>query len=323
MGSFIFVRTSAHEHVVWLWLQGMSSRGLEALERPEFGINVNRIQRPEFEKSGNGRAFSDEDSSRAGGRAVHRWSTSSSGNSECRKKIEDDLITCLSPRIHFITRKRNISQDWVGRGSNNLFVFQNSGFGPQKMMNTPKYSESLQLCTEGLGFESSNERDADSVSVGSEYSSASSACFPTKPGVEWENLNSELERRLMIDAELPKHLENAGIKTRNHYVSGTAALNDKNFHQHCHATAGPRRPRAINNFPPPLPSRNGHRWVFHKSYGRDGRLFLHEVKVSRHDFLHLSQGDGRLKLHLLHEDEDADAECRSEKDLRYAGGIFS
>eukprot|EP01018_Ginkgo_biloba_P032523 Gb_27761 [translate_table: standard] len=309
------------------------SSALEASERPNSRTTVNGIERHEIEKFVNVRAFSDEDPSPVGGQSIGGVQESNA-NSECSRKTEDDLRNVFKP-------KKSIDSIFdlvagVGRGSNNLFVPQNSGFGSQKMMNSPKYSESLQLCTEGLGFESSDERDADSVSVGSD-STASSPRFPPKPGVEWDKFNSD-EGRSRIDRESQKQLENDG-NNNNNIVSGEAGISNGKFldcheifnggkQQHCNTTGGTKRGRSINKFPPPLPSiaGNGHSTVFLKPFRKDGRFLLEEVKAPPHEFLHAWRGDGRLKLKLVHQEEDlatrdnhqstvADGKCDHEKEV--------
>ncbi|GLJ21411.1 hypothetical protein SUGI_0394210, partial [Cryptomeria japonica] len=116
----------------------------------------------------------------------------------------------------------------------------------------PSSPQALQLCTEGLGFESSDETES--------------------PKIQAFNGDDKAEENFVEETE-----------------QGT-----------------PRRHRApCNKFPPPLPSiaRNGHAGFFFKSCKKDGRFLLQEVKLPPHEVLHAWRGEGRLQLHLAHNDD--------------------
>ncbi|WOL00850.1 hypothetical protein Cni_G09563 [Canna indica] len=59
-------------------------------------------------------------------------------------------------------------------------------------------------------------------------------------------------------------------------------------------------------FPPPISSigRSGKPWIYFKSCREDGRFVLREIRIPTQEFLHASREDGRLKLQLVHPDED-------------------
>ncbi|KAM7496932.1 hypothetical protein LguiA_021346 [Lonicera macranthoides] len=69
-------------------------------------------------------------------------------------------------------------------------------------------------------------------------------------------------------------------------------------------------------FPPPITT-IGKRWMSFKSYRRDGRFILKEIRVPYQEILHASREDGRLKLKFVQSDDevydgDEDAEERSD-----------
>uniref|UniRef100_A0A5B6Z2A9 Putative SPX and EXS domain-containing protein 5-like n=1 Tax=Davidia involucrata TaxID=16924 RepID=A0A5B6Z2A9_DAVIN len=71
----------------------------------------------------------------------------------------------------------------------------------------------------------------------------------------------------------------------------------------------------VKKFPPPLSSLNhdGKPNFFLRSVRKDGRLELMEVKINRPEIFRASREDGRLRLHLIRDDdEDADVEEQAE-----------
>ncbi|GAV63218.1 DUF3049 domain-containing protein [Cephalotus follicularis] len=66
--------------------------------------------------------------------------------------------------------------------------------------------------------------------------------------------------------------------------------------------------REIKKFPPPLSSlnHNGQPSFFLRPVRKDGRLELTEVRIERPEILRASRQDGRLRLHLIRDEEDDD-----------------
>ncbi|KAJ1440700.1 The fantastic four family [Sesbania bispinosa] len=127
-------------------------------------------------------------------------------------------------------------------------------------------SESLQLCTEGLGFESSD--DVEELKKGTNE--------------WWETLHiSEKE---------------AG---KNHLPA-----------EDCHGEWKSRSRVNGVEYPPPISciGRSGKPWVSFKSYRKNGRFVLKEIRIPTQDFLHAHREDGRLKLHFVQPDEEFEEE---------------
>jgi hypothetical protein len=63
--------------------------------------------------------------------------------------------------------------------------------------------------------------------------------------------------------------------------------------------------KKAKKFPPPLSSlnHNGRPNFFLKPVRKDGRLELTEVRIDRHEILRASRQDGRLRLHLVEDEE--------------------
>ncbi|XP_012089128.1 protein FANTASTIC FOUR 1 [Jatropha curcas] len=68
---------------------------------------------------------------------------------------------------------------------------------------------------------------------------------------------------------------------------------------------GERR-REVKKFPPPISSlnHNGQPCFFLRPVRKDGRLELTEVRIDRPEILRAHREDGRLRLHLIRDDED-------------------
>ncbi|XAR59660.1 hypothetical protein NMG60_11015576 [Bertholletia excelsa] len=126
----------------------------------------------------------------------------------------------------------------------------------------------LPLCTEGLGFESSDEVEDLKTDMSKEC-------------------RSQEEERI------------------------TNVRNDHEF-----MMARRQNKRNVEAFPPPITNigKSGRRWVSFKSYRRDGRFVLKEIRIPNHDFLHASREDGRLKLQLVPSDDEAIDEGEEEDD---------
>ncbi|XP_077232105.1 uncharacterized protein LOC143866516 [Tasmannia lanceolata] len=146
-----------------------------------------------------------------------------------------------------------------------------------------KNSESLQLCTEGLGFESSGEVE-DSKN---------------KSGDDWDNHEKEILEKY---GALKLPLENQHGGSRNVFYS---------------AGGGSYKRSSTNgSFPPPISciGRSGKPWVYFRSYRHDGRFVLKEIRIPTQELLHASREDGRLKLHFVQPDAEIAEEKKEEED---------
>ncbi|XVF19698.1 hypothetical protein REPUB_Repub11eG0133000 [Reevesia pubescens] len=143
-------------------------------------------------------------------------------------------------------------------------------------------SESLQLCTEGLGFESSDDVEDMKNEMKEEWESkekkTSSINYTTKhTTTTTENLYGELRRS---------------------------------------------RASSVGAFPPPISciGKSGKPWVCFKSYRQDGRFVLKEVRIPTQEFLHACREDGRLKLQFVQpndeilEEEELEEEQEEEEE---------
>ena len=161
--------------------------------------------------------------------------------------------------------------------------------------------ESLQLCTEGLGFESSDEVEESK----------------DERRDDWRNHEK---------ADAIKHsLMNQDRNLRNCTdVNGTSS--------------GFKRSKVVSNFPPPISSigSRGRPCFIFRAYRHDGRFVLREIKIPNNEILHASRENGRLTLHLVpsieemteekedandeeEEEEAAAEEEEEEEDMKSAG----
>lgn len=128
---------------------------------------------------------------------------------------------------------------------------------------TPLNSEGLHLCTEGLGFESSDEVENLSERVDG-----------------WRNHDK-------VDPLKYSHLdEDRNLRNCTNIVG---------------AGYGFISSTATGSFPPPISCMGRRRKPYFslKSYRHDGRFVLREIEIPNHEFLHALREDGRLKLHLF------------------------
>ncbi|KAM1394079.1 hypothetical protein ACFX1Q_029991 [Malus domestica] len=143
-------------------------------------------------------------------------------------------------------------------------------------------SESLQLCTEGLGFESSDEIEE---------------LFKESPPSD--HGYREDEENIIVQEEK--------ISFTKQYFP----ISEISYHTNNNCSGGKlgfRRSRStsVGGFPPPISciSKNGKPWVCFKSYRHDGRFVLKEIRIPTQEFLHAYREDGRLKLHFVMSDDE-------------------
>ncbi|PON65440.1 The fantastic four family [Parasponia andersonii] len=153
-----------------------------------------------------------------------------------------------------------------------------------------KSLESLQLCTEGLGFESSDEVD----------------------DLMLKNSIKEEDK----DRQKPVEKDSLSVAKKTNSTNFCGEIVRKSRTTTATTSGGGR-------FPPPiscLSKSSGKPWVCFKSYRQDGRFVLKEVRVQRQEFLHACREDGRLKLHfvqpnhgILEDDDDMMEDDESEE----------
>ncbi|EXC31833.1 hypothetical protein L484_020661 [Morus notabilis] len=80
--------------------------------------------------------------------------------------------------------------------------------------------------------------------------------------------------------------------------------------------------KEVKRFPPLLSSlnRNGQPSFFLRPVRKDGRLELTEVRINRPEILRAYRGDGRLRLHLIRDDEDEDEDYIDEEEKQQEQG---
>ncbi|KAM1206033.1 hypothetical protein FF1_006719 [Malus domestica] len=136
-------------------------------------------------------------------------------------------------------------------------------------------SESLQLCTEGLGFESSDEVEE---------------LFKESPPSD--HGYHEDEENITVQEEKISF-------TKQYFPVSEISYNNNC----CGGELGFRRSRStsVGGFPPPISciSNSGKPWVCFKSYRHNGRFVLKEIRIPTQEFLHAHREDGRLKLHFV------------------------
>ncbi|MCL7040882.1 hypothetical protein MKW94_007288 [Papaver nudicaule] len=158
-----------------------------------------------------------------------------------------------------------------------------------------KKKESLKLCTEGLGFESSDEVE-NSKSQNTD---------------DWKDHGDEVLSDPSSDnlSEMgTRKYPSSGNLCEGHIIKNSSSENLSEL----------RRTRSLGkNFPPPISciARNGKPWVCLKSFRYSGRFVLREIKIQTKEVLHACREDGRLTLHLVVPDDKEIPEEGEEEEL--------
>nr|XP_016444165.1 PREDICTED: protein FANTASTIC FOUR 1-like [Nicotiana tabacum] len=140
-------------------------------------------------------------------------------------------------------------------------------------------SDILSLCTEGLGFESSD--DVEDI-------------------MNYLSNENEQEHEEIRSTCINSKLENQRI---NHYEYS------KRY----------SRTNKGSLLPPPISciGGSGKPWVCFKSYREDGRFILKEIRIPEWEFLHACREDGRLKLQYIQSDDEILEEDEEEEGEEY------
>ncbi|XP_016467699.1 uncharacterized protein LOC107790296 [Nicotiana tabacum] len=136
-------------------------------------------------------------------------------------------------------------------------------------------SDSLSMCTEGLGFESSDDVED----------------LMNDLSIENQKQQEEEKGRTRV----PCRPENQLII--NHDYSKRSRTNKGSF------------PPPISCI-----GRSGKPWVCFKSFREDGRFILKEIRIPTQEFLHACREDGRLMMHVIHSDDEIVDEDEDEYD---------
>ncbi|KAL1298800.1 hypothetical protein HN51_043091 [Arachis hypogaea] len=133
-------------------------------------------------------------------------------------------------------------------------------------------SESLQLCTEGLGFESSYDVE------------------------DMMKSHESGEKEYCVE-------NHAAAQVSEEYNDCYGGGGGEHWRRSSRMSSG-----GGNSYPPPISSigRSGKPGVLFRSFRSNGRFVLEEIRVPSQEFLHASREDGRLKLHFIHPDDDDD-----------------
>lgn len=163
-------------------------------------------------------------------------------------------------------------------------------------------SDSLSMCTEGLGFESSDDVEdlMNELSIEDLHHHHHNQQQQQK---QQEREQEQQGRRTYI----PRRLDNRVIFNRDYNLKRS-------------------RTKRTLSFPPPISciGRSGKPWVCFKSFREDGRFILKEIRIPTQEFLHACREDGRLMMHVIQSDdeivdEDGD-EDEDEDDQVYDDG---
>ncbi|CAL1403906.1 unnamed protein product [Linum trigynum] len=160
-----------------------------------------------------------------------------------------------------------------------------------------KLADSLQLCTEGLGSESS--ADVEDLNNNDNISS-------TTGWQHQEQEEEDIEKR--TPASPPTTTTTRGIIAK-HY-SGLENQSRGGEHRRLSRSFSDRGV----SFPPPISciGKTGKPWVCFKSYREDGRFVLKEVRIPTQEFLHACREDGRLKLQFVQPDNEISEQMEDE-----------
>ncbi|XP_017698211.1 protein FANTASTIC FOUR 1-like [Phoenix dactylifera] len=173
-----------------------------------------------------------------------------------KKPGENSSFTEIFGELHFQEKPAPTSEEKNGRNGSTCDPKSNGGF-------LVKNTESLQLCTEGLGSESSGDVD-DLMKEG---------------GDDWSDLGKEKD----TERQSPHDGVDGG------YSRSLSQVRSR---------GGGGFPPPISSI-----GKSGKPWISFKSYREDGRFVLREIRTPTHDFLQASREDGRLKLHIVHPEE--------------------
>lgn len=155
-------------------------------------------------------------------------------------------------------------------------------------------SESLQLCTEGLGFESSGEVEEDLMTTKDKDKDDDDDCQLRK---QQQKLTSTTTTITTTSCPNDNHLS-----FQNLNLCGELKRSSRSTIHINGSSSSSSSGSGTGKFPPPISciSKNGKPWVCFKSYRHDGRFVLKQIRIPTQEFLHACREDGRLKLHFVH-----------------------
>ncbi|XP_060169865.1 uncharacterized protein LOC132600601 [Lycium barbarum] len=145
-------------------------------------------------------------------------------------------------------------------------------------------SDSLSMCTEGLGFESSDDIEDLMNDLSNE-------------DLHHQQQQEEREQEKLRRTRIPCRLENRVIFNQDYNLKRS-------------------RTKKGLSFPPPISciGRSGKPWVCFKSFREDGRFILKEIRIPTQEFLHACREDGRLMMHVIQSDDEIVDEDEDEDD---------
>ncbi|KAK8503486.1 hypothetical protein V6N13_094682 [Hibiscus sabdariffa] len=129
--------------------------------------------------------------------------------------------------------------------------------------------DGLQVCTEGLGFESCDDVGDNGTKYGMEQ--------------EWQRSKEKIDKACGI-------------------------VNEKRWHVHGDLkVVRSRRSNSLGEFPPPISciGKSGKPMISFKSYRQDGRFVLKQVRTPTQELLHACREDGRLKLQFMQPNDNS------------------
>nr|XP_016476317.1 PREDICTED: protein FANTASTIC FOUR 1-like [Nicotiana tabacum] len=118
-----------------------------------------------------------------------------------------------------------------------------------------------------------------------------------------ESLGFESSDERTVDDQIEDH-DQDDLNSRKSYSTNMASYSNSKCWQRSNSEKKEKK------FPPPLSSLNqdGKPNFFMRAVRKDGRLELTEVKISRPETLLASRQDGRLRLHLIRNEEEEETE---------------
>ncbi|CAL1367203.1 unnamed protein product [Linum trigynum] len=156
-----------------------------------------------------------------------------------------------------------------------------------------KLGGSLQLCTEGLGSESSADlEDLNNNDISS------------KTGWQHQEKEEAIEKRTTTPPTTRAIIAKHSSELENQSRGGEDRRSSRSFGD-----------RGVS-FPPPISciGKTGKPWVCFKSYREDGRFVLKEVRIPTQELLHACREDGRLKLQFVQPDNEIIEEVEDEEE---------
>ncbi|MCE3216892.1 hypothetical protein HAX54_009002 [Datura stramonium] len=166
-----------------------------------------------------------------------------------------------------------------------------------------KASDSLSMCTEGLGFESSDDVEDLINDLSNEDHHHQQQQQHQQQRQQEEQQHQQQKQQ--EEREQGRKTTRISCRIENRVI----------FNQDYNLKRS--RTKNRSSFPPPISciGRSGKPWVCFKSFREDGRFILKEIRIPTQEFLHACREDGRLMMHVIQSDDEIVDEDEDEDEI--------